>query len=180
MIVGVLLVLVLAAVVAFGVALAVRSRKEFAEQNEVVPGVRSPAPAAWAGAHTPEAKLHRRLRVAVDAARANPRLVELGLAERVRQIEAEALAIDERLVAAAALPERVRADAVAEFEAPVAALEDAVAALSRSVSVSDSKELLQQAVSDADIRLQALAEARAEVERIDREGPGTLPGTASG
>jgi len=176
MIIGVFLVIAVVAIVAFGVALAVRSKQEFAAQNEVVPGKRSPAPASWAGAHTPEAKLHRRLKAAVDAARANPRLVELGLAERTRQIETDALAIDERLVAAAALPQRHRTEAVASFEPPVAALEDAVAALVQSVSVGDSKELLEQAVSDADIRLQALAEARAEVERIDRQQPGAASG----
>ncbi len=173
MIIGLLLVVAVVAVVAFGVALTVRSRREFAEQNEVVPGVESAAPASWAGAHTPEAKLHRRLKAAVEGARANPRLVELGLADRTRQIETDALAIDDRLVAAAALPERHRVDAVAAFEPAVAALEDAVAALVQSVGVGDSKELLERAVSDADIRLQALAEARAEVERIDRQAPGS-------
>jgi len=173
MIIGVLLAAVVVAAIGFGVALAVSSKQDFAEQNEVVPGVKSPAPASWAGAHTPEARLHRRLKAAVDAALANPRLVELGLAGRTRQIETEALAIDERLVAAAALPERTRAEAVERLEAPVEALEDAVTALVQSVSVGDSKELLEQAVSDADIRLQALAEARAEVERIDRPDSGT-------
>ncbi len=171
-----LLVATVAAIVGFGVALAVRGKREFREQNEVVPGVKSPAPSSWAGAHTPEAKLHRRLKAAVDAARANPRLVELGLAQQTKQIETEALAIDERLVAAAALPKSHRDEAVAGFEPVVSQLEDAVAALVQGVSVADSKELLEQAVSEADIRLQALAEARAEVERIDRQDPGTATG----
>ncbi len=171
MLIAVLLLVTVVAIVGFGVALTVRSKQEFAAQNEVVPGVPSPAPASWAGAHTPAAKLHRRLKAAVDAARANPRYVELGLAERTRRIETEALALDERLVAAAALPTPHRDDALAQFEPAVEALEAAVAALVRSVGVGDSKELLEQVVSDADIRLQALAEARAEVERIDRQGP---------
>ena len=175
MIVSLLLVAAVVGIVGFGVALALRSRQDFAAANEVVPGTRSPAPASWAGAHTPEAKLHRRLGEAVRAARANPRLVELGLAAQTRQIEAEALAIDERLVAAAALPARLRTDAVAEFDPLVAALEDAVATLVTSVSVGDSKELLAQTVSEADLKLQALAQARAEVERIDRDAAGTLP-----
>ena len=71
-----LLVAAVAAIVGFGVALTVRSRKDFAEQNEVVPGVASPAPASWAGAHTPEAKLHRRLKEAVAAALAIPSVTE--------------------------------------------------------------------------------------------------------
>ena len=113
------------------------------------------------------------MKAAVDAALANPRLVELGLAGRTRQIETEALAIDERLVAAAALPERTRAEAVAAFEARSTALEDAVAALVQSVE----RRRLQGAARAGGLRrghpLQALAEARAEVERIDRPDHGT-------
>jgi len=173
MMIGILLAAVVLAAAGFGTALALRSKQKYRRQNKIMPGVATSAPASWAGAHSPEAKLHRRLKAAVDAARSNPRLAELGLAERLRQIETEALAIDERLVAAAALPQRLRTDAVAEFQAPVTALEDAVGALAHSISVSDSEELLRQAVSDADIRLQALAEARAEVEQIGRPAPGT-------
>ena len=175
MIVSFILLAALISTVGFGVALSVRGKRDFAKQNEVVPGRKSPAPASWAGAHSPEAKLHRRLGVAVRAANSNPRLTELGLATQTKQIEAEAMSIDERLVAAAALPTSHRAGAVAEFEPQVAALEDAVAALIKSTTVSDSKQLLEQAVSDADIKLQAFAEARAEIEAIDRSANGTLP-----
>jgi len=175
MIVSVILAIAVVAIVGFGVALTMRSKKDFDDANEVVPGVKSPAPASWAGAHSAEAKLHRRLGEAVRAARNNPRLVELGLAAQTRQLEAEALAIDERLVAAAGLPASHRAAAVAEFEPGVAALEDAVAALIKSTTVSQSKELLEQAVSEADIKLQALAQARAEVEQLDSQASGELP-----
>ncbi|MGK0274340.1 MAG: hypothetical protein ACI9N0_000714 [Ilumatobacter sp.] len=175
MIISLILLAAVACIVGFGVALSVRGKRDFAKQNEVVPGRKSPAPASWAGAHSPEAKLHRRLGDAVRAANGNPRLVELGLAAQTKQIEAEAMAIDERLVAAAGLPARHRADAVAEFEPQVEALEDAVAALLTSTTVNDSKQLLEQAVSEADVKLQALAQARAEVEALDRSASGTLP-----
>jgi hypothetical protein len=175
MIISLILVAAVVAILSFGVALTVRSKKDFADANEVVPGTKSAAPTSWAGAHSPEAKLHRRLGDAVRGAQNNPRLVELGLAAQTKQIEAEALAIDERLVAAAGLPASHRADAVAEFEPQVAALEDAVAALVKSTTVSQSKELLEQAVSEADIKLQALAQARAEVEQLDSQVRGTLP-----
>ena len=174
MIVSFILLATVIGIVGFGVALSVRGKRDFAKQNEVVPGKKSPAPASWAGAHSPEAKLHRRLGDAVRAANGNPELIELGLAIQTKQIEAEALAIDERLVAAAGLPTSHRADAVAEFIPQVAALEDAVAALIKSTTVNDSKRLLEQAVSDADIKLQALAEARAEIEAVDRSANGTL------
>lgn len=170
--IGALLVATVGVVVAFGVMLAVRSKQQFAEQNQVVPGRASPAPASWAGAHSREAKLHRRLGDAVNGVRANPRFVELGLAPQMAAIEAEALAIDERLVAAAALPAAHRDDAIDPLEQHVVDLEATVAELVTSVSVADSKVQLEAAVSAADIKLQALAEARAEVEQIDRRAAG--------
>lgn len=168
-----LLVLSIAAVIGFGVALAMRSKQEFSEQNQIVPGQKSPAPAAWAGAHSREAKLHRRLGAAVKGAHENPRLVELGLAPQMRSIDAEALAIDERLVAAAALPAAHRDAAIDTVEEHVVALEAAIAEMVTSITVADSKAQLEQAVTAADIRLHALAQARAEVEQIDRQVAGT-------
>ncbi len=40
-------------------------QEEVRAQGQIVPGAASTAPASWAGAHTPEAKLHRRLGDAV-------------------------------------------------------------------------------------------------------------------
>lgn len=170
-----LLALTVIAVVGFGVALVVRSKREFAEQNQVVPGRASPAPANWAGAHTREAKLHRRLGDAVRGAHDNPRFVELGLAAQMQAIDAEALAIDERLVAAAGLPGSHRDAAIDALEANVVQLEATIADVVTSVTVADSKQQLEQAVSAADLKLQALAEARAEIEMIDRQVAGTDP-----
>ncbi len=167
-----LLVLTVVAVVGFGVALAVRSKKDFAEQNEVVPGRPSPAPASWAGAHSREARLHRRLGDAVKGAHENPRFVELGLAPQMAQIDAQAMAIDERLVAAANLPTSHKDAAIDAIEAHVIELEQTIADLVTGVTVSDSRAQLEQAVSAADIRLQALAEARAIVEQVDRDAQG--------
>lgn len=188
LLIGALLLGTVGAVVAFGVLLAARSKQEFSEQNQVVPGRPSAAPASWAGAHSREAKLHRRLGDAVKGARANPRFIELGLATQMTAIEAEALAIDERLVAAAALPRAHREAAIDPLEQHVVDLEGAIVDLVTSVSVADSKAQLQAAVSAADIKLQALAEARAEVDEIDRSASGEVaptqlpppePGTAS-
>ncbi|BAN02718.1 hypothetical protein [Ilumatobacter coccineus] len=169
-----LLVIAVVAVVGFGVALAVRSKQEFSKQNEVVPGRKSPAPASWAGAHSREAKLHRRLGDAVKGARQNPRFVELGLAAQMNSIEAEALAIDERLVAAASLPAAHRDAAIDPLEAHVDELEATIATMITGITVADSKELLEQAVSAADIRLEALAKARAEIEQVDRAASGVV------
>ncbi len=173
MIITALLVLAVAAVIGFGVALAVRSKKEFTEQNQVVPGRPSPAPASWAGAHSREAKLHRRLGDAVKGAHENPRFVELGLAAQMQAIDAEAMAIDERLVAAAALPAAHKDAAIDPLEANVERLEATIAEMVTSITVADSKAQLELAVSAADLKLQALAAARAEVEMIDRQVAGT-------
>lgn len=172
-----LLVLAVAAIIGFGVALAVRSKREFAEQNEIVPGRASPAPASWAGAHSREARLHRRLGDAVKGAHENPRFVELGLAPQMAKIDAQALAIDERLVAASNLPASQKDSAIDAIEAHVVELEQTIADLVTGVSVSDSRAQLEQAVSAADIRLQALAEARAIVEQVDQQAQGTMPTT---
>ncbi|MEM1335913.1 MAG: hypothetical protein AAGG08_20890, partial [Actinomycetota bacterium] len=166
-----------AAIIGFGVALAVRSKREFAEQNEIVPGRASPAPASWAGAHSREARLHRRLGDAVKGAHENPRFVELGLAPQMAKIDAQALAIDERLVAASNLPASQKDSAIDAIEAHVVELEQTIADLVTGVSVSDSRAQLEQAVSAADIRLQALAEARAIVEQVDQQAQGTMPTT---
>lgn len=178
-VIGGLLIATVGVMVAFAVMLAVRSKQEFAEQNQVVPGQPSPAPASWAGAHSREARLHRRLGEAVRGARQNPRFVELGLAPQLRAIEAEAMAIDERLVAAAALPTAHRDASIDPLEKHVVDLEAAIAELVTSISVADSKKQLEASVSAADIRLQALAEARAEVERIDRQVMGRASDTES-
>ena len=186
MLISMLLLTSVGAIAALAVALTVRSKRDFVHANEVVPGVRSPAPASWAGAHSTEAKMHRRLGTAVRSALNNPRLVELGLSDQTRKIESEALAIDERLVAAAGLPASRREDAVNALAPHVAALEDAVSALVTGTTISQSKALLERATSEADIKLQALTAARAEVEQLDQgatrnitANPDEEPGTAT-
>jgi hypothetical protein len=171
-----LLLASIAVVIGFGVALTVRSKRDFARQNQVVPGHRSPAPASWAGAHSREARLHRRLGDAVRAAHANARFTELGLTSQLSAIDAQALAIDERLVAAAALPEPHRDPAIDAVERLVAELEATIADLTTRTAGADTQRQLDEAVSAADIRLQALERARAEVDLIDRLAAGRPEG----
>ena len=124
----VLLLFVVSAAVAATVVVRTQKRK-FAEANVVVPGAATKAPAEWAGAHTPEARLHRRLRDAVAAVRANPAMEDAFRMDARVSLEQQALAVDERLIAVAALPERVRGDQLASVAAAVDAVEAAVAAL---------------------------------------------------
>ena len=163
------LILVLIAVVllvgAGAAALAIRAKRDYDAGNEVVPGVPTKAPTSWGGAHTPEALLHRRLRTAVLAARA---AATAGLGDARATIEQTALAIDERLVAAAALPQGHREPAVASITAAVESLEHAVASMSAVPADSSAPTALDTAVQEVQIRLDALAQARAEVEQIDQ------------
>lgn len=124
----VLLLLVVSAVVAATVVVRTNKRK-YAAANVVVPGTVTRAPAEWAGAHTPEARLHRRLRDAVEALRANPAMEDAFRMDARVALEQHALAVDERLIAVAALPDGVRTEPLASVGAAVDSVEAAVAAL---------------------------------------------------
>jgi hypothetical protein len=162
----VVLAIAAAAAIALGAA---RVRRSAVHANEVVPGTPTRAPIGWAGAHTPEALLHRRLRTVVDAARAQG---EPG-SDAVREaVERGALEIDERLIAAAALPEPQRADAIASITPSVAALENAVSggkAVGRAGPGAPAE--LEGAMQDVQNRLDAIAQARAEVDQLDVTRP---------
>ncbi len=148
--------------------IAVRQKRSFVKANEVVPGRATAAPAAWAGSHSPEAKLHRRLTDAVAALRANATLSDGAFMESRATIEQTALAIDERLIAAAALPASHRNAAIAAVAPAVAALEDAVAALAAPAAAGSDQQALDDSVRAANIRIQALAAARTELDLFDQ------------
>lgn len=170
----VLLIAAVATAVAYG---AIRNKRAFAKQNEIIAGTPSRAPAEWAGAHSPEALLHRRLRGAVDASRAQLAAAGSGFEDVVAAIARGAQEIDDRLIAAAALPVPHRTRAIAEIEPSVAALEDAVAGLAANASTSD-QATVAGAIAAAHDRLDALAAARAEVEEADVSMPSPAPEAA--
>ncbi|HVL06753.1 MAG TPA: hypothetical protein VM388_12255 [Acidimicrobiales bacterium] len=152
----VVLLFVVSAVVAATVVVRTQKRK-FAEANVVVPGTATKAPAEWAGAHTPEARLHRRLRDAVAAVRANPAMEDAFMMDARVSLEQQALAVDERLIAVAALPEGVRAEPLASVRAAVDAVEAAVAQL---VAGPEAKPGLER----------AMAEVEQQVSRLEQGG----------
>ena len=151
-VVVVLALLVVSAVVAASVVVRTNKRK-FAEANQVVPGTSTRAPAEWAGAHTPEARLHRRLRDAVEALRANPAMEDAFMMDARVSLEQQALAVDERLIAVAALPDGVRAEPLASVGAAVDALETAVAAV---VTVPGERSGVDRAMSEVADRVAKL------------------------
>lgn len=167
------LAVVLAAVVVVAGAavavLAVEIRRRQRRANQVVPGVDGPAPASWAGAHTPEARLHRRLRDAMAALRAVPGLDAATPGGRV-ELDRYAVALDERLVAVAAVPESVRAPALDRVTADIEALESAVGAL--NTQVAGGGPAMGDAVRSLSQRMAQLDEARAELDALEA---GALP-----
>lgn len=151
-VVVVLLLVVVSAAVAATAVVRTQKRK-FAEANVVLPGTATKAPPEWAGAHTPEARLHRRLRDAVAAVRANPAMEDAFMMDARVSLEQQAVAVDERLIAVAALPERVRTEPMASVAAAVDAVEAAVAAL---VAGPDGRSSLDQAMADVADRVSQL------------------------
>lgn len=159
----VLVILVVLAVLAGVGAMAVvkANRTQFAKANEVVPGVATRAPASWAGAHTPEARLHRRLR---DAVAALPPRDDIERFEVRASLEQHALTVDEQLVAVAVLPERVRGEQLALVVAAVDAVEAGVAALTASRQGQLEPAKIDDALARLNERVALLAEARTELE----------------
>ncbi len=124
----VLVVVILAAVIGFVVALAVKGRRRAAESLGT--GLAAHVPPEWAGAHSTEAKLHRRLVAAARSLSAQP-LGDAAQIERRVAVEQQLREVDEQLVAAATVSEPARGDALAKIEPLVAAAESSVAAMTR-------------------------------------------------
>lgn len=168
-----LLVLVLGAIaiaggVAFAVALSRKGQARMTAQHELIPGVPTAAPREWGGAHSPEAKLHRRLRDAIAGLRAqagNPG-EDMELLELRVEVEQQAIAVDDRLIAAAALPQSVRGPALAEVDRAVAAVEEAAGAVAAEIAKTglggDDRSL-----ADLAERVRLATQSRAELDAMD-------------
>lgn len=156
------LVLVAAVVAAAGVAgVAVLVARNRRRRNRVVPEVDTGAPAAWAGAHTPLARLHRRLVAAVVGARAVPDPDGALIAARV-EVERAAVSVDEHLVALHAMSERERAGRMAQATAAVASVEEAAAKLTDVAAASSDRAM--PVVEAALERARLVEEARRELD----------------
>ena len=163
----------------FAYALASRSKAGYRASNQLVPGVPTRAPASWAGSHRPEAKLHRRLRDALAALRANQRFDDDGSLLDLRvDIEQQAVAIDERLLAVAALPDSVRQAPLMRLHGEVTLVEQAVADLVTKASVAGRAEL-EATLERMRERIALVDEARAtlDAQQLDLHAP--LPDPAA-
>jgi uncharacterized membrane protein len=121
-------VLVVVGVVVYAVALTRRSKAQLAAGVESPPGMPPGAPAEWAGQHTPEAKMHRRL---ISLARSLAAIPLGGAVEIERRvaIEQRIRQLDQQLIGLASVPEAARREGTAALESEVAAAEAAVGAL---------------------------------------------------
>ena len=180
---GVLAVLSAAAV---ALALALRNKAAYDRSNELIPGVKTVAPASWAGSHEPEARLHRRLRQALDALRANQAFDHDGSLLDIRvELEQQAVEVDQQLVATAALPLHLRPEPLSRLTAAVESLEQAVADLAGS-SAADTSARLSRALDDVRARTGLVAQARAALDDLplvdpaQPAAPETEPGQAEG
>jgi hypothetical protein len=159
-------VAVVALAVAGAVAFARQGKRDYDHSNEVVAGTATNAPPSWAGDHAPEAKLHRRLR---DAVAALPR-DDVNALEARLAIEQLALAVDDQLVTVARLPERVRAEPLAQVTAAVEAVEDGVARVAANELGQHGAAAVEAALQQLQERVELLAQAHQELEE---GGPGS-------
>ena len=160
------------AVVAIVAYLALRNAQDFSDANEVVPGVKTNAPKSWAGAHTPEARMHRRLRDAVAAMQANAALDDPAMAPVRTSIEEQAIGVDERLVAAAALPKQHREEPLRQVDKAVHAIESEVAGVVELRGPSMGS--IEQGLEDVRARMLHVEAARAELEALSPSSPATF------
>jgi heme/copper-type cytochrome/quinol oxidase subunit 2 len=121
----VIVIVVVIAVAGFFFALARKGKRQY-EARTGGPGLAPNAPREWAGAHSPEAKLHRRLAAAAKSLDAQPVGDAVTIEQRVT-IEQQILQVDQQLVAVAG-----NGDAVARLEPLVVSVERAVAQLATS------------------------------------------------
>ena len=163
---GIIIAILVVAVAVGGAALALaagRVKQNARSSQEIAPGQPSAAPLEWAGAHTPEAKLHRRLVDAMSGLRhatGDDSLVE----PNVAVVEREALKIERRLVGASHLAERLKGPAIEELSMAVDQIENVSAQLiqrSAELSAGDVTARLDELTE----RLHLLDEARAELDQ---------------
>ena len=142
-----------------------------AHRNRVNPRVASRAPLRWLWSGSLAARLHRRLIAALTAAR-----LAAGLRRRARRapdlVEAlavEAVALDERVVAAAYAPRRVRRQLLSTLESHVVTLEGVAGRLAGTLAADGRPQAgPPPALEEVAERLDALDAAVAELEAVER------------
>jgi hypothetical protein len=122
----VIIAIVLLGAIGFAVALAGKGKRRAKEALGLSPALAKDVPREWAGAHSPEAKMHRRLAAAAKSLSGQPMGDAVEIEKRVA-VEQQILQLDEQLVAAAAVPGPKKTQLLAEIAPLVAAVESTVA-----------------------------------------------------
>ncbi|OLR91737.1 hypothetical protein [Actinokineospora bangkokensis] len=120
----VVLVLLVVGGVWFASSLASHAKRKQVAQSGIAGG--TPVPASWAGDHSPEARMHRRLVAASRALESLP-LGDVASIERKVDIEQRINGINAQLVSAAVVSGGSKAQILAALEAQVAEVEGDVA-----------------------------------------------------
>lgn len=172
-----LVVMAMVGAVAVAGVIALRNKSSFERDSRLAPGLSTSAPAAWAGSHDPEARLHRRLRDAIAALSVNQAFDDDGNLLDLRvELELQAVALDEQLVATAALPLHVRREPLERITRAVETIEHAVADLAGS-SADEAGGRLDSALDDVRTRTGLVAQARAALDALDDEPGAVAPPT---
>jgi len=168
-----------AAVVIGGKKAAARVRAGYERTNQVVPGIASAAPTSWLGSHDPEAKLHRRLIDAIAALHTTQSFDTLGTYLDLRvEIEQQAVAIDNELVATSTLPVNLRDEPLARLTAAVAGIEEAVAEVGRAAASGGAEgidRLLDRVRDRTGSGPGSLDRTQAALEELERRDPAAPP-----
>lgn len=173
-----LIVVALVGAVAVAGVIALRNKSAFERNSRLAPGLSTSAPTSWAGSHDPEARLHRRLRDALVALSTNQAFDHNGSLLDLRvELEQQAMALDEQLVATAALPLHLRRQPLERITGAVGVIEQAVADLAAS-SAGEAAVRLDAALDDIRTRTTLVAEARAALDALPSQ-PEPEAGTAT-
>ena len=140
-------VVIVALILMVGLAVAViavvghNQQRALARDNQLIPGRPTRAPKAWAVAHDPEARLHRRLRDAMTALHA-ANSVETGSTVLLRaDLEQTAIDLDDHLVAVAQLPPAQKSELLQSITTTVEGIEAAVARHAAASTMPDPSAL---------------------------------------
>jgi hypothetical protein len=178
------LLTILAVIVACWVIAALGSVWFLARRNRVAPRARTGAPLHWLAAPSRAASAHRRLRRSIAGARAALAAIPADapvrgdVASCLATLERQAVDLDHRLVVAAQCPAGTRWKLVNELEPQVREVERIGSQLAQ-VAVVASPRLGGAApgMEALSARLQALEDARAELDAMERE-PSMPAGTS--
>lgn len=142
--------------------------------NRVTPGAPTSAPTSWLATPSTGARLHRRLRGAVQVARASAEAADAAphLADIAHELEGEAVALDHHVVIASRLRGAEGRARMRALSGQVARVEQVAAQISTIAAQTQAPILTRQdnptALDELALQLENLASARREVIDVEK------------